>query len=222
MNRRQDWLWLGRWMKTRRQDRGTEWPKKLSVWWGERSLGVALRSISESTLKTTQIHESGASPQILHVSGASTLGPLFQWSLNFTLAFLGSPERKKHLLLMSGWFYPGWKAGVRFHVFLVVWAFITVNHICIGCTWYFCRSYVPTPSSSPQTHSSDSGVLALDLHNLMVWSQQTEVKETCLKSHSFTKWWSRVGFEPSLAPVILTIIHYRLANSVYTGLVKEL
>lgn len=27
------------------------------------------------------------SPQILHVSGASTLGPLFQWSLNFTLAF---------------------------------------------------------------------------------------------------------------------------------------
>ena len=73
------------------------------------------------------------------------------------------------------------------------------------------------------THSSDSGALALDLlHNLMVWSQQTEVKETRLKSHSFTKWWSRVGFEPSLAPVILTIIHYRLANSVYAGLVKEL
>ena len=151
MIRRQDWLWLGRWMKTRRQDRGTEQPKKLSVWWGERSLGVALRSISESTLKTTQIHESGASPQILHVSGASTLGPLFQWSLNFTLAFLESPERKKHLLLKSGWFYPGWKAGVHFDLFLVVWAFINVNHICIGYTWYFCRSYVSTPSSSRQT-----------------------------------------------------------------------
>lgn len=78
------------------------------------------------------------------------------------------------------------------------------------------------PHHDKHLHSSDSGVLALDLHNLMVWSQQTEVKETCLKSHSFTKWWSRVGFEPSLAPVILTIIHYRLANSVYTGLVKEL
>ena len=54
---------------------------------------MALRSISESTLKTTQIHESGASPQILHVSGASTLGPLFQWSLNFTLAFSVQRER---------------------------------------------------------------------------------------------------------------------------------
>ena len=91
------------------------------------------------------------SPQILHVSGASTLGPLFQWSLNFTLAFLGSSERKKHLLLKSGWFYPGWKADVHFDLFLVVWAFINVNHICIGYTWYFCRSYVSTPSSSRQT-----------------------------------------------------------------------
>ena len=80
----------------------------------------------------------------------------------------------------------------------------------------------PPPHHDKHLHSSDSGVLALDLHNLMVWSQQTEVKETCLKSHSFTTWWSREGFEPSLAPVILTIIHYRLANSVYTGLVKEL
>ena len=113
---------------------------------------------------------------------------------------------------------------MRFDLFLVVRAFINVNHICIGCTWCFCRSYVPTPPHHHKhLHSSDSGALAPDLlHNLMVWSQQTEVKETRLKSHSFTKWWSRVGFEPSLAPVILTIIHYRLANSVYAGLVKEL
>ena len=40
---------------------------------GERSLGVALRSISESTLKTTQMHEGGAFPS----------NPTCVWSINF-------------------------------------------------------------------------------------------------------------------------------------------
>lgn len=44
--------------------------------------------------------------KIPHASGVLTLGQLFRWSFNFTLAFLGNPERKKHLLPKSGWFYP--------------------------------------------------------------------------------------------------------------------
>ena len=40
---------------------------------GERSLGVALRSISESTLKTTEMHQGGALPS----------NPTCVWSINF-------------------------------------------------------------------------------------------------------------------------------------------
>lgn len=84
----------------------------------------------------------------------------------------------------------------------------------------FLQGYAPNPLLIHHKHTAVTAVsTGTESCNLMVWSQQTSKGN--LPKVTQLQWWSRVGLE-QLNSVILTIMHYRLANSVYWVLVKEL